>query len=159
MSDMTGIQREAMRRAMRGAWALADAIEVLARQSTAAPFPLICGLQEGGRLRYFAYGDALASDACPLCEGRGKEADGADCEDCGGIGSRLHIDTENYEGDILLVENMNGDVLFDAAVQDELPNLAYGHPIGTAKAQLIVDAYLYELAHPKQSIFNIPEAA
>lgn len=157
MSSMNGLQREAM----RGEWSLADAIEVVSRATGRLDgASLICGLREGGRLRYLAYGGERHGE-CPECEGMGtaETSDGEDteCECCGGTGVD---ETSQTYPDITLIVNLNGGEVYSPDTHDDLPEIAYGVGIIYPEAaQATIDEYHASLAKPTQVTLAIPEGA
>lgn len=75
---LTQLQRDAMDRAKRGDWSLADAMELLCdERKTFRDSSLLGGVRGHHRLVYFIYGDP---HECDECEGSGEVV----CNDCGG---------------------------------------------------------------------------
>ncbi len=181
---LTQIQRDAMKRAQAGDFSLADAIEVLHPDRRYFNGErLLGGISQGGRLQYFAYGNNPVCDECKdgkvECEecddgdatcascghvGPCKECNGlgkVDCDNCGGSGI-VDAGLPRDEGDWAYVVSLNGDVIFNGAVNafSDTPPLEI--TLTEARAQKIVDAYNAEgdaTTAPVQSSLAVAEQA
>jgi len=95
---MSTIQRDAMSRAQAGDWDLADAIELCCEGRLHVDYrggrlDLLFGIWEGGRLRRFAYGQAIEDD----------------------------LDPDMVYDDVMVVTDLNGNRLYDRSRVDEPP--------------------------------------
>lgn len=109
MSVMGGIQHEAMRRAKRGDWALADALEVQHR--CLQDSDVLCGIAIGGRLRAFAFRESIDVSLFLDCDDCAAERD-PECETCGGEGCYIDPETSwSDEPELVRFESLNGDVI------------------------------------------------
>lgn len=138
MSTMGGIQHEAMRRAKRGDWALADALEVQHRcmQGDGA----LCGIAIGGRLRAFAFRESIEVSLFLECQA----CNGADeCSWCGGERSYFDTDLLWLDEDLgVRIVALNGDAI-------PLDSLAINcddiRTLDAAHAEIF--GYAYDLEH------------
>lgn len=177
MNTMTGIAREAMRRAQAGDWALADAIELLSRERDGGlnaaceaacedDVQLLCGIPEGGRLRYLVWVncfDGLECQACHTWNGD-DEAVGTDepCAEC--MDQRIH--SQPFQCGMVwdrvqLITNLNGDLVWSATGEVDLPYDLLSHDTHQmpAAAMRLVAEYQESLGKVEQPHIQIPEAA
>ncbi|MGH8083900.1 MAG: hypothetical protein ACREPV_01310 [Lysobacter sp.] len=176
MNTMTGIAREGMRRAQGGDWTLADAIELLSRNDNpdgAAEHheaQLLCGIPEGGRLKYLVWVIAFDGLECEHCdEEEGGDAGATDepCDACGG--ERITDNPfagEAFWNQLAVVTTLNGDVIWDCQSKcDDRDMDAVSRLIASdtrqmvAAARQMVAAYQASLAKPEQTELNIARAA
>ncbi|MFO3704397.1 hypothetical protein ACI6Q5_05295 [Xanthomonas codiaei] len=128
---MTTMQRDAIARAQRGDWELADAMELACqeRMTFNGTYELLFGIWEGGRLRRFAYGEACDDDA----------------------------DMQFVNDSVRLIVDLNGNVLQRAEVDHELDSSLLSSVERTRLwANSILSEYLANLPAPTQAPL-IPE--
>ncbi|WP_311238276.1 MULTISPECIES: hypothetical protein [unclassified Xanthomonas] len=128
---MTTMQRDAIARAQRGDWELADAMELacLERMTFNGAYALLFGIWEGGRLRRFAYGEACDDDA----------------------------DMQFVNDSVRLIVDLNGNVLQRAEIDHELDSSLLSSVERTRLwANSILSEYLATLPAPTQAPL-IPE--
>lgn len=147
MTTMQGIQREAIRRAQRGEWDLADALELDQRlRDDSHIHPPVFGLRMGGRLQLIVF---------------------VNLDDLDGVeGERLDTLRETSEPEIdwdevARIENLNGEVIYDAEDGSRPPyEIDNGEPLNLAWAESILNDYRDSLAKaPPQASLNLSEAA
>lgn len=141
---MNALQRDAMARAQRGDWDLADAIELLARidndndTETRTESDLVAGIRLDGRLRWLVFG-ADPYVECEECDGGtvvcsecGHEDD---CDECDGSGEVFGDDVPD------LVTDLNGTVIYRRDSDDAPPPLDSGQRLDKAWAKQVVAEY------------------
>lgn len=135
--SLTRMQRDAMKRAQRGDWELADAMEVAARCHDS---DCIGGVRQGGRLQFLAFGQS-GEDGGPECSGDLM----CECDAC--------IDTVDR------IETLNGDVVYSADRDgDDWPHWFRGVDLQPEAAHAALEAYTAAILKPTQTTL-IPEHA
>ncbi|WP_337052528.1 hypothetical protein [Pseudoxanthomonas sp. USHLN014] len=130
--SLSRVQRDAMAHAMRGDWALADALEVSCRTDFEG-HPCIGGIRQGGRLQMLAFGQDCNCGLEEQCE----------CCETGGV-------------DIEVIVHLKGHVVWEDRSGGESP--PYGIDLPLAVACLVVSEHQKSILTPTQQTL-IPEAA
>lgn len=151
--SMTDLQREAMVRAQRGDWQLADAMEIDARaEDDHRDIPFMHGITVNGRLRFLMYAYSRAVE-CTDCDGTGKQVCSecgheAACTECDGEGEVLNTEGLGPFFDCeMAVTDLNGVVIEDVphGGGQYPPN---GKPVDAITARQILKEYRESICTP-----------